>query len=98
MAGQMGFGQAEPAGPTAAPSYLAYSVLVTLVCCLPFGIVAMVYGVLVLVRNKSGDFERAKDASDLAEKWMYAACGAGFLIFVGFWIFRIVGRMTTGHF
>jgi hypothetical protein len=98
MAREMGYGEAEPAGPGKASSYLAYSALVTVFCCLPFGIVAMVYGVITLARNNSGDFEGAKQSSDSAEKWMYAGCGAAFLIFVGTVVFRIVGRITTGHF
>jgi TRAP-type C4-dicarboxylate transport system permease small subunit len=97
MARPMGYGEAEPAGPGKAPSYLGYSALVTLFCCLPFGLVAMVYGVITLTRNNAGDFEGASRASDTAEKWMYAACGAAFLIFVGVVVFRVVGRVTTGH-
>jgi hypothetical protein len=97
MAGQMGYGQAEPPPPGRPPSYIGYSALVTLFCCFPFGLVAMVWGLLVLMRSGSGDAEGAKRASDMAEKWMYAGCGAAFLLFIGWLIYRIVTRLTTGH-
>ena len=41
--------------PDAVPNYLAQAILVTLFCCLPFGIVAIVYAAQVNGRLQAGD-------------------------------------------
>lgn len=64
------------------PNNLLGSVLVTLFCCMPFGIVAIVYGLQVGPKFKKGDEAGAEKASDMSEKWMYAAVGSFVLIFL----------------
>lgn len=51
------------------PNYLVQSVLVTLCCCLPFGIVAIVNAAKVNSLIAEGDYEAARQASDDAKKW-----------------------------
>lgn len=75
------------------PSYLISSIFVTVLCCLPFGIIAIIYGLAVQTRWRSGDERGAIHASDMAEKWMYGGIGAAFLLFIAsaiWWFF--VGR------
>lgn len=82
-----------PTEPEKPPAYVFSSLVVMLLCCPPFGIVALVYGLAVQTKWRSGDHRGAMRASDMAEKWMYAGVGAGFLIAVGtfiWWFF--VGR------
>jgi len=51
------------------PSYLVESILVTLFCCLPFGIAGIVNASKVETLYYSGDIEGAKQASKRASKW-----------------------------
>ncbi|OLT58164.1 CD225/dispanin family protein [Moorena bouillonii] len=53
------------------PNYLPQAILVTLFCCFPFGIVAIVYGAQVNTKYKAGDLEGAYKASDNAKKWCW---------------------------
>lgn len=66
------------------PSNLVGAVLVTLFCCLPFGIVAVVYALQVGPKFKSGDEQGAEHASDMSEKWMYASVGSSVLLFLAY--------------
>jgi len=69
------------------PSYLVPSILATICCCLPFGIVGIVYAAQVNGRIEAGNLEAAKDASDKARIWTIAAVAFGLLfgIFWGVW-------------
>lgn len=51
-------------------NYLAQSILVTIFCCLPFGIVGIVYAAKVAGLFAAGNFEAAEAASRNAKKWM----------------------------
>jgi Interferon-induced transmembrane protein len=51
------------------PNYLVQSVLVTMCCCLPFGIVAIVNAAKVNSLVQAGDYAAAQQASDDAKKW-----------------------------
>jgi Interferon-induced transmembrane protein len=58
------------------PNYLTQAILVTLCCCVPFGIVAIVNASQVNTFLARGDYEKAARASDEAKKW----CWVGFLV------------------
>jgi len=64
--------------PPATPpkNWLAESILVTIFCCLPFGIVGIVNASQVNSRLAAGDYEGAVRASKEAGKWTK----------IGFWI------------
>lgn len=51
-------------------TWLVESILVTLFCCLPFGIAGIVNATKVESKFYAGDFEGAKQASRDARKWM----------------------------
>ena len=51
------------------PNYLVQSILVTLCCCLPLGIVAIIKASSVNNLIANGDYEGAQAASDEAKKW-----------------------------
>jgi len=50
-------------------NFLVQSILVTLCCCLPLGIVGIVYAAQVDGKWNSGDFQGAIEASQNANKW-----------------------------
>ena len=65
--------------PSCPPTYLAWSLLVTLACCLVPGFVSVVYSVMVESRYARGDFEGAKSASRAALRWIWVTLGLAVL-------------------
>ena len=63
-------------------NYLLESILVTLFCCLPFGIVGIVYASQVNTKFSLNDYEGAKQASKEAGKWVKWGFISGLIIFV----------------
>lgn len=63
------------------PNYLWQSIVVTLCCCIPFGIVAIVYAAQVKSKLGVGDYAGAQAASGKAKMWC--------------WIGLIVGLLTN---
>lgn len=57
---------AEPMPTT----YLAWSIVAMLLCCIPTGIVSLIYATKVEPRYESGDIEGARKASASAEMWL----------------------------
>lgn len=63
--------------PTVPPkTWLAESILVTIFCCLPFGIVGIVHAAKVDSAFRVGDYDGADRASSEAKKWTM----------IGFWL------------
>lgn len=55
-------------------SNLVWAILTTVLCCLPFGVVAIVYACKVNERYVVGDVQGAIEASQKAKKWsIYSA-------------------------
>ncbi len=77
-------------------TWLAESILVTLFCCLPLGIIGIVNASKVESRFYSGDIEEANRLSFVAKKWTVI----GFWIGVVLWIIYllIVIAFATGDF
>ena len=65
--------------PTAEPiqSYLALAILSTLLCCMPLGIVSIVYAAQVSTKVSAGDVAGARAASRSARNWGIAAAITG---------------------
>ena len=66
-----------PPGSEPVPDYLVYSILCTLCCCLPTGIVALVYSSKVNDKLRRGDYEGAQAASRNARLWCWVSFGLG---------------------
>ncbi|RTQ47248.1 CD225/dispanin family protein [Hymenobacter gummosus] len=66
-----------PPGSPRPKNWLVESILVTLFCCLPFGIVAIINAASVNTKYDAGDYAGAQEASAQAGKWvkygLYAA-------------------------
>jgi hypothetical protein len=73
-----GFGAPPPV--ESIPNYLVQSILVTLCCCLPFGIVAIIFASQVNSKLAAGDVAGAREASANARKWCWIAFGVGIVI------------------
>lgn len=72
------------------PNYLVTSIIVTLCCCLPFGIVAIVYAASVNAKVAAGDIQGAKAASGTALMWCYLGAIPSIIIWVIYVVLIIV--------
>lgn len=63
--------------PERVKSGLIQAIVVTVVCCVPFGIVAIVYAAQAASLANSGQIAAAKVAAAKANKWSWIAFGVG---------------------
>ena len=75
------------------PTYLAQAILVTLLCCLPFGIVAIVYAAQVSGKLSAGDYQGALETSNKARTWCWVAFLAGVIPAVIYLIIMLVAGL-----
>ena len=68
----------QPASPPP-PSNLVWGILTTVMCCMPFGIVSIVYAAQVNGKWASGDTEGAYRASAQARQWAIWSAAIGFV-------------------
>jgi Interferon-induced transmembrane protein/zinc-ribbon domain len=78
--------------PGQVPNYLTQSILVTLCCCLPLGIVAIVYSTQVNSKLAMGDVAGAVIASNNAKMWAWIAFGLGILSNAGLAAVSFLGQ------
>jgi hypothetical protein len=93
--GGPGFG-----GPNGAPArpenYLVQAILTTLCCCLPAGIVAIVYASQVNSKYQVGDYAGALDASNKAKTWCLVSLVAGIIVgAISFFIQLLAGMASS---
>lgn len=89
---QMG---ATPFQVQSIPNYLVQSILVTLCCCLPFGIVGIVYAAQVNGLIQTGNIQAALVASKNAKMWCWLGFGIGLLINLAVFIIYAIGIAAT---
>lgn len=68
--------------PEPIPNYLVQSILVTLCCCLPLGIVAIIFAAQVNQKLAAGDVEGARHSSKQAKLFCLIALGLGIVSIV----------------
>ena len=64
-----------PKGPFS-ENWLVEAILVTILCCLPFGVVGIIFAAQVNSKQQAGDMEGAEKARREAAKWTK----------IGFWV------------
>jgi hypothetical protein len=72
--------------PSTIPNYLVQSILVTLFCCLPLGIVAIINAAQVNNKITAGDMAGAMEASKKAKMW----CWWSFIPALVFWVIYFI--------
>ena len=79
-------------------NYLVESILVTIFCCLPFGIAGIVFASQVNSKYAAGDFDGALQASNDAKKWMKWGLISGVVVIALYliFIFAIGGLAIMG--
>lgn len=66
--------------PPRPSSYLALAIITTLLCCLPTGIVSIIYSTKVNDLYENGKYAEAEKASKNAKTWGLVSIGAAFLV------------------
>lgn len=79
-----GFGQPQGAPP---PNHLVWAILTTIFCCLPLGIVSIVFAAQVNSKWQAGDVRGAQESSEKAKKWAIWAAVIGVVVSVLYLIF-----------
>lgn len=72
----------EPMPPYPPKSYLLGAILTTIFCCMPLGIVSLIYAILVEVRFEAGNYRGAIKASMQARRWMLISVIVAFVCLV----------------
>ena len=89
--GQYGYG--APAGP-APNNFLVPAILVTLFCCMPAGVVAIVYAAQVNSKWNAGDVVGAQSSARNARTWTFVSLGVGLFLAVGWFFLVMLGAMA----
>ncbi len=76
------------------PNHLVWAILVTLFCCLPTGIVAIVYSAQVNGALENGDIQRARRLSENAKLWIWISFGIGIAVIFLFGVLPLLGLFT----
>ncbi|MDE7080456.1 MAG: phosphoribosylglycinamide formyltransferase [Muribaculaceae bacterium] len=62
------------------PAYLVWAVIMTVLCCLPAGVVAIIYSTQVSSKYYAGDMEGARRCSERAQIWIIVSFVIGVLV------------------
>jgi hypothetical protein len=92
--GELLHGEAGKTAPVKVPSYLAQSILVTLFCCIPLGIPAIVYSAQVNSKIQAGDIDGAMESSRKAKMWAWWSFGVGILVAILYVLLAAVGAVV----
>jgi len=83
--------------PSAPPSnHLVWAILTTLFCCLPFGIVSIVFAAQVNSKWNLGDYQGAAASSQKAKTWAITSAVCGVIIIVIYGIIVAVAASKSG--
>jgi uncharacterized membrane protein len=90
--------QLKPPRPN---SYLALAIISTILCCLPTGIVSIIYATKVNSHYEDGNYDEAKRASKNAKTWGLVSIGIavlGWLIYMLIFGVALFGAISNGDF
>ena len=91
----------EQIKPPRPDSYLALAIISTIICCLPLGIVSIVYATKVNSLYADGNYDEAIRASKNAKTWGLVSVGVavvGLLIYILIFGVAIFGALSSGDF
>lgn len=79
------------------PNHLVWAILVTLFCCLPGGIVAIVYAAQVDGKVAAGDVDGAQASARSAATWCWVSAGVGIVCGVLYFMLAFFGALARHH-
>ena len=77
------------------PNYLVQSILVTLCCCIPFGIVAIVNAAQVNSKLAANNIAGAQESSQQAKKWCWIGLGTGIVVNLIATVVQVLAAVAT---
>lgn len=83
-----------PAAGETIETYLAPAILVTLCCCVPLGIPAIVFAAGVSSKLAAGDLAAAREASRRAKLFCWLSFGFGLAVALLYGLMMVVGLVT----
>ena len=81
-------------------NYLALAIVSTVLCCLPAGIVSIVYSTKVNSEYHQGNYAEAERASKNAKTWGIVAIGIallGWIVYIAFFGLAFLGALGSGY-
>ncbi|MEW5722541.1 MAG: CD225/dispanin family protein [Thermodesulfobacteriota bacterium] len=75
---------------------MVWAILTTLFCCLPFGVVSIVYAAQVSSKLTAGDLAGAQNASRQAKIWAWVSFGSGIVVLIISLLFGVLGYLMEG--
>ena len=87
------YSQSRIEGRPDIPNYLIPAILVTILCCMPTGIVSIVYAAQVNGKIQAGDIDGAIRTSKAAKTWAWVSFGLGLGILV---LYAFIGVAAFG--
>ena len=87
--------------PQRPPNYLAVAIITTILCCLPAGIVSIVYSTKVNSEYDRGNYQAAERASKNAKTWAIVSAVAAvvvFIIYIAIFGLAFLGAAANGGF
>ena len=73
---------------------LVPAILVTLFCCLPFGIASIVFASQVDAKYSTGDYAGAQASADRSKFWMWWVFGVGFVLGILWFALSFMGAVA----
>jgi interferon-induced transmembrane protein len=92
MSTQAGTNPSGTVPPVKPDNNLVGAILSTLCCCLPFGIVSIVYAAQVNAKYSGGDYDGAEDSARKSRTWMWWGIGIGVLVNCGYALVLLLGQ------
>ena len=83
--------------PPQIQNYLVPSILVTLCCCIPAGIVGIIFAAQVNSKLAMGDVAGAQNSARLAKIWTWVGFGCGLLGAIAYGILVAIGAAGSLH-
>ena len=82
----------DDSAPLKPSNNIAWSLVTLFACCMPIGIVSLVYSMKVDTLYFQGKYEEAQNKADLAKKWAIGGLIGGSI----FWIIYLISVVVLG--
>lgn len=94
-----GYGGGYSPPPQQPPSnHLVWAILTTLFCCLPGGIVSIVYAAQVNGKWQSGDYQGAMKSANNAKTWAIVSAIVGFIVNILLVVLQIAAASSSSSY